>query len=345
MKIAPRQVESFLARPDSGVHAVLIYGPDQGLARERAERLIASVIKDTNDPFLLTTLAGAALRQDPALLSDEAAALSFSQERRVIRVRDATDGLAKIFSDFLDDPKGDSFIIVEAGELGPRSTLRKTFEQADAAAALACYADDNRQLAHVIEETLGRYKIRVSREAMAYLLERLGADRMITRGELEKLALYMNEGTTVGLEDARACIDDSAAVSLDAVVYAACSGDHAALDVELRRVYAEGTHPVQILRALARHLQRLQLANALVRGGQTVDQAMKAMRPPILFMFADRFRYQVSLWPAGRLADAVDIVLEAEMQCKTTGVPAEALCGRTLMRITQGAHAMARRSA
>ncbi|MEX2451198.1 MAG: DNA polymerase III subunit delta [Rhodospirillales bacterium] len=345
MKIAPRQIDVFLDRPDSNICAVLVYGPDQGLARERTERLIAAVIKDVNDPFLLTTLTGTGLRQDPALLSDEAAALSFSQERRVIRVRDATDGLAKIFTDFLEDPKGESLVIAEAAELSPRSALRKAFEQAGNAAALACYTDDARQLRHVIEETLGHYKIAVSGEAMAYLLERLGSDRMVTRNELEKLALYVDDGGTVSLQDAQACIGDSAAVSLDAVVYAAASGDHAALDTALRRVYAEGTHPVQILRATARHLQRLQLAASLVRSGQTPDQAMKAMRPPILFTVADRFRRQVSLWPPARLADAVDIVLEAELLCKTTGTPAELLCGRTLMRIAQGARGTVRRSA
>ena len=342
MKIAPRQIGEFLKRPDPAVVAVLIYGPDQGLVRERAEQLLQNIVEDINDPFLITSLTGTNLRQDPAALSDAAAAMSFSQGRRVVRVRDVTDGASKTFSAFLEDPKGDSLIIVEAGELAARSSLRKTFEQADNAATLACYVDDSRQLHQVIEDSARQHGMTISREAMAYLLEQLGADRMVTRNELEKLALYMDEGATVTLEDAQACVGDCASVSLDAIVYAAGSGNHAALDTALRRVLTEGTQPIQILRAMARHLQRLQLAASFIREGQSPDQAIKALRPPVLFLFTDRFRHQLSIWPVRRLADAIDVILEAELSCKTTGMPAENICARALMRITQGAHVMTR---
>ncbi|MGA0393141.1 MAG: DNA polymerase III subunit delta [Rhodospirillales bacterium] len=341
MKIAPRQVDEFINRPKAEIAAVLIYGPDQGLVRERAEQLVKSIVSDINDPFLITALTGSSLRQDAAVLSDNAAALSFSQGRRAIRVRDVTDTHTKIFAAFLEEPKGDSLVIVEAGELAARSSLRKTFEQADNAAALACYADDDRRLHQVITETLQSHGITVSREAMDYLLSQLGADRMVTRNELDKLALYMEEGGTVTLEDAQLCIGDSAAASMDGIIYAVGSGDQAALDVSLRRVMAEGAQPVQILRALARHLQRLQLAASYVQAGQSPEQAMKALRPPVIFLFENQFRFQLSIWPVRRLADAIDVILEAELNCKTTGMPAEHVCARALMRIAQGARVMA----
>jgi DNA polymerase III subunit delta len=342
VKIAPRQVESFIKQPDPAVTAVLIYGPDLGLVRERADQLIHSVVADVNDPFLITSLTGSSLRQDSAALADNAAALSFSQGRRVLRVREVTDSHTKIFKAFLDDPKGDSLVIIEAGELAPRSSLRKAFEQADNTAALACYTDDDRRLQQVIDETLRRHDVTVSREAMDYLLGQLGADRMVTRNELEKLALYMAEGGTVSLKDAQACVGDSASVSLDAIIHAAGSGKQSALDTALRRVLSEGTQPIHILRAMARHLQRLQLAASHIREDQTPDQAMKVLRPPVIFLFANQFRHQLTIWPVSRLSDAIDVILEAELSCKTTGTPAELVCARALMRITQGAHAMTR---
>lgn len=343
MKIAPRQIDGFISHPDDAVVAVLIFGPDQGLVRERAELLIKNVVDDISDPFLITSLTGSALRQDATALTDNAAALSFSQGRRVIRIRDVTDTHAKIFTAFLDDPKGDSLIVIEAGELTARSSLRKAFDKADNAATIACYTDDDRKLHHVINETLGSYGINVSREAMDYLLGQLGSDRMVTRNELEKLALYMDEGATVSLDDAQACVGDSAAASMDAIIYAAGSGNQAGLDTALRRVLAEGAQPIQILRATARHLQRLQICASHIKDGQSPDQAMKALRPPVIFLFADQFRYQLSIWPVTRLADAIDVLLEAELQCKTTGMPAEIICTRALMRITQGAHVMSGR--
>ncbi len=344
MKIAPRHTDRFLKSPDPEIIAVLLYGPDRGLVRERAETLIGVIIDTPDDPFRLSELTPASLRQDPTILVDEAAALSFSEGRRVIRIRDATDGLTKTLEAFVSDPKGDSFVIVEAGELSPRSSLRKLFEQAEQTASLACYTDDDRQLSRVIEQTLGQHGMTIAPDARDYLVEQLGSDRMVTRNELEKLAVYVDQKGDITLDDARACIGDSAGVSLDAVVYAVGEGNFSALETALRRVLTEGIQPIQILRAMARHLQRLQLAAGYVQQGQSPEQAVKALRPPVMFMFVDRFRHQLSLWPVSRLSDAVDLILETELSCKTTGMPAELLCHRTLLRLTQGANAMSRRA-
>jgi len=42
MKLAAGRVEGFLRRPDPEIRAVLLYGPDAGLVRERAEALLTT---------------------------------------------------------------------------------------------------------------------------------------------------------------------------------------------------------------------------------------------------------------------------------------------------------------
>ena len=44
--------------------------------------------------------------------------------RRVVRVRGAGNDVAELFESFLDDPKGDALLVIEAGDL-PRSDGRK----------------------------------------------------------------------------------------------------------------------------------------------------------------------------------------------------------------------------
>jgi DNA polymerase-3 subunit delta len=51
MIVKPQGVERFLAKPPAGLRAVLFYGPDAGLVRERAERAARSVCEDLKDPF------------------------------------------------------------------------------------------------------------------------------------------------------------------------------------------------------------------------------------------------------------------------------------------------------
>jgi DNA polymerase-3 subunit delta len=344
MKLPANRIAALLAKPDAGLRAALFYGPDAGLVRERADRLALAIAPDPKDAFRIADVTAQALAADPARLHDEAAAMSLTGGRRVVRVRDAGDAVGALFQRFLDDPPpGDSLTIVEAGELASRSSLRRAFEGAKAAAAIACYADGRRELEDLVREVLGGRGIAVSGEAMAYLADHLGGDRLLSRRELEKLALYVGDGGKVGLAEAAAVVGDSAQLTLEDAVLAACEGDAAALERALSRAFQEGEMPVSVLRALMRHMQRLHLTQARIAGGMNAEEAIRSLRPPLFFKLQDRFRSQLRLWPERRAAHALEMLLEAELNAKTTGLPAEAVSRDALLKVARVAAGRAQR--
>jgi len=333
VKIPANRLDAFVANPGAGVRAVLVYGPDAGLVRERSDALMRSAVPDLSDPFLVAELAADSIVRDPALLADEAAAIALTGGRRAVRVRDCGDTLAKAVESMLAGPFGDSLLVLQAGELGPRSALRRLMEDGEATAAVPCYADESRDIDRVVRETLSAAGLTVSADANAYLAANLGSDRAITRSELEKLALYARGAGEVGLDDAMAVIGDSAALSLDDLCFAAMDGDMAAVDHALDRSLQEGQSEVAILRAVSRHLLRLQLTADRVARGDSPDRAVKALRPPVFFKRESQFRRQAEGWSGARIARALDLALQAEMSCKSTGIPAAAVCGRALLQI------------
>src|SRR6202012_4766863 len=149
-EIKGASIDRMLSHPPKDMVAALIFGPDQGLVRERAETLIKTVVPDLKDPFLIADLDDSVLPSDPARLYDEAAAISIRGGRRVVRVRGAGNNLAKLFEKFLDEPAGDALIVVEGGDLSKGTGLRRLFEEADNAAAIACYPDTARDLFDVV---------------------------------------------------------------------------------------------------------------------------------------------------------------------------------------------------
>ncbi len=344
MKISGSRLASFLRQPGPDIAAVLLFGPEQGLIRERAEILAKTVVEDLSDPFRVVELSGQALKAAPPLLGDEAAQLSMTGGRRVIRVSEASDGVSVVFATFLEAASDQALVVAEAGNLAPRSSLRKLFEGSKNAAAIGCYEDSAKDLQSVIRETLGRFGLTASADAMSFLAGNLGANRLVTRNELEKLALYAGNGGSgdtakVSLEDVMACIGDSAAMSLDLVVYAAAGGDTQTLDQVLDKAFGEGTSPIGILRAVQRHLQNLHFAIAKVESGLPADKALASIRPPVIFKFKPQFQSQMRQWRQDRLAKALELITETEMDCKSTGFPAAAGCHRTLMRVAQAARA------
>lgn len=330
MKVDTRGIAGFLKRPDPAARAVLIYGPDAGLIKERAEALARTVVDDLTDPFRVVDLSGDAVSGDPARLADEAAAISMTGGRRVVRVRDAGNDTAVAFESFLDHPMGDALIVVEGGELDGRSVLRKLFEKADNAAAIACYRDEGRDLAAVVRETLQRAKVRAEDDAVAWLIDRLGGDRLVTRGEIEKLALYVGEGKTATLADARALVGDSAEIGFNDLANAAASGDVAALERARAKLDGEGVPAIAQLRAVQRHFTRLHLCAGMVAGGRDEKSAMMALRPPVFWKEEAAFRGQLKRWSVARLGRALGRLLDAEIQCKSPGAPAELVAARCL---------------
>lgn len=337
MKLQGARIEAFVARPDPRARAVLVYGPDTGLVRERVDRLMRTVVDDPGDPFRVADLTPEDLKTDPARLLDEAAALSLTGGRRVVRLRDAADAVTARVKSFLEDAKGDALVILQAGDLGKTSSLRKLCEGADNAAALPCYADEGAGLETLVRDVLKTAGLAASPDAMAFLLGHLGSDRQLIRSELDKLVLYKGGTGEVTLADAAACVGDSAALGLDDLAYAVGDGDNATAQRVLDRLYREGTNPVGVLRTLQRHFQRLHLAVGAVQAGKSVDQAVAGLRPPLFFKVADRFKGQMRRWTVPLIGQALDLLMEAEIDCKSTGLPAEEMCARAVMQVCRAA--------
>lgn len=337
MKLPANRLAELLRKPGPEFRAALFFGPDTGLVRERADRLTAAVCPDLKDPFRIAELSGATIAADPALLSDEVAAMSLIGGRRVIRVREAGDSLTATLGAALAAAQGDSLIVVEAGDLPPRSSLRKLGEAARDVAVVACYADSGRDLAEVVRETLAARRITSSGEALTYLVAHLGSDRMVTRSELEKLALYVGDGGRVEIGDATACIGDSTALSLEEVIFAAADGDVAKLEWALLRCLQEGQTAVGILRAVMRHFQRLHLAASRIAAGASPDEAVRAMRPPVFFKQQERFKAQLAIWPPRRAAAALDSLTRAELNSKRAVLPQETIAREALFTLARAA--------
>lgn len=344
MIVTGSRVKGFLKRPDPGVRAVLVYGPDHGLVKERSASLLAAIGGDPADPFSHAELTNDAVRKDPARFADEAALLTFSARRRTVRVRDAGDEIADAVEGWLDSGAGDAFVVIEAGDLGKRSSLRRVIEKSPAAAAIACYADEGESLLSLIAERLAGFGFSADTDALALLADHVGGDRAMVVGELEKLTLYIGVPGRIGVDDVLACIGDSASASLDTIADAACRGDTPRLLQSLDRAFAEGMQAPTIIRWTARHVQRLWLAAGAIAAGEAADKAMDGLKPPVFFKHKESFRRQLRAWSEDRLSAALDILTDAEMACKSTGMPAEALCERALLRLARGAAVADRRT-
>lgn len=343
MKIAVKDIEGYLRNPAEKTRAVLLYGPDQGLASERARDVLGRLVDDADDPFQVVRIDGKLLDQDPGRLVDEALSFSMLGGRRAVHVKMAGNQSVSAMEQLLQSDVTGDFVVVEAGELTPKSSLRKCFEKAANAAAVACYGDEGGGLIRVIQTTLQAGGLTADRDAMEYLSRCLGGDRRVVRNEIEKLMLFAGSAENddgrgpITLQEAMACIGDNTEAAVDKIIKSVFAGDYPALDRAIESSFTEGISPVPVLRAVARYLQRLLAARALMDEGKSASAAVSGLRPPVFFKDRDHMVSHAARWNRGKITKALDIVLKAENDAKTTGLPAEILCHRALMRLTRAA--------
>ena len=236
VQIKPADADRFLARPDPAVRVILIFGNDEGLVSERAARFAAAVLGESGDPFARVRLDAATIADDPGRLADEANAVPLFGGQRVITVGlSGARSIQPAVEALLAAPPVDSWVVIAAGDQRKGSGLRKLCETHERAAAIACYADSDRDLDRIIDEETRKSGLTITTEARTALKAMLGADRMASRSEVAKLCLYAADTGTITIDDVRAIIGDAAASAVDEAIDDAALGDAAGLDRVYRR--------------------------------------------------------------------------------------------------------------
>jgi DNA polymerase-3 subunit delta len=336
MKLDARRVEAFLANPGA-TRVVLLHGEDEGLIREWAAQLVRGVAGSLDDAFRVSEVD----RDGFSRLPDEVAAMSLTGGRRVVRVRDATDAATTHVQKLLAG-NGPGLLVLEGPGLGNKSKLKTLLDRSEVSATIACYPMDARTVSQLARSVLEADRISVDSDTLSWLSGQLGADRGVTRRELEKLALFVAPGGSADIVAARACVGDLSGLSLEDALFSATDGDVAAADRALELALSEGATAVGVIRSALMHMQRLVRARTLMQDGLSAEEAVKALRPPVFFRREASFVRAMRAWGPSMLSQAAQRLWDTERACKRTGSPAETLCRNAIIGLAQRG-ALARR--
>lgn len=322
MKIAAHQVAQVL-KDSSAFCGILFYGDDTGRIRDHVRLATSAVIGAAADPFRSCVLT----REEHARLRDEAASLSLGGGRRVIRVQDATDGLAASLASLVSH-RADALVLLEGAALTSRSKLRALAEKHPHWAAIACYPETGAALAGEIKRILGAVGLAVEPAALTYLTQELGGDSDRRLGELEKLSLYAAQEECVTLEIAQACCAASLDATLGAAMSSALAGSAARCDALLAELGRDGASGPGVLAVLANQVQRVLKVRLLMEGGRTAEEACRGLQPPIFPRQMPGFLQEVQRWNVPRLEALGRAIRDADIACKRAASPDFAIAGR-----------------
>ncbi len=334
MKLAGAEARRYLAKPDPAKAALVIFGEDaMRVALKRAEAVLALGGPHADGEMRLTRIPAADLRKDGAALLDAIKASSFFPGARVVVVEDATDGLAATLQTSFDAWRpGDANIVVTAGNLTGKSTLKTMAEKHFAVMCIGLYDDPPTR--EEIEAELNRAGLsQVPGDAMAELLTLSRAlDPGDFRQTLEKIALYkfqdplpLTPAEIAAL--APATMETEAEELLDAVAELQMGS----IGPILRRLEGQGVLPVTLCIAGLRHFTTLHLMSTDPEGPASGFAKARGF-----FKRRDRMMKQAGSWTTRQIEKALSLLVETDLTLRSSSrAPAMAVMERTLIRIAR----------
>ncbi|MGP3724570.1 DNA polymerase III subunit delta [Cereibacter sphaeroides] len=316
----------YLAKPDPSRAGLLIFGQDSmRVALKRQEAVLGLIGPEGAAEMRLTRLPASDLRRDPAALMDAMTAKGFFEGPRAVLVEEAADGLTALIGDVLKEWRsGDAQVVVTAGGLTGRSSLKKLFEAHPNAVCIGLYDDPpTREEVDTMLRQAGLGQIEPQAMAGLTALAR-DLDPGDFRQTVEKLALYkLGDPAPLSAADVAEMAPASIEAGVDEVIHAVAEGRRTEVSPLVRRLEAQGVTAVALCIGAMRHfrgLHRLAAGADPGRGGFNPRQ--------------ERMQRQARQWGVNRLEEALALLVETDLTLRSASrAPAMAVMERALIRL------------
>src|SRR5690606_2392872 len=103
---------------------------------------------------------------------------------------------------------------------------------------------------------------------------------------------------------------------------------------QIDRMAEEGEAGIALLRAVSRRLWQLLQVRALMANGHSVEAAVGALRPPVFWKEKDTLTAQARRWSQERLHTALNRVLVAERDIKSSGSAGDVIAHQSLLALS-----------
>jgi DNA polymerase-3 subunit delta len=266
-------------------------------------------------------------------LVEEANTIPLFGGRRAVWVKAGSRNFVPAVEALVAAAAPDCRVVIEAGDLKRNAPLRVVCERAGNAVALPCYADAERDIQRVIDEELREAGLTIAPEARAALAPLLGGDRLASRSEVRKLALYARGQGRVELDDVIAVVTDASNLGLDALVDAAFAGRTGEVELQFNKARTAGTSPGSIIGAALRQLSVLHKTRLTVEDGKAIGSALDTMMPPLHFSRRTAVEVALKSWTVARLERAMMQLADASFEARRVADLSETIAQRVLLSL------------
>jgi DNA polymerase-3 subunit delta len=302
------------------IRLYVLGGPDESLSRSLMATIARSVGKDAER----IDFTPAKLKDDPALLADEAASISMFGGPRWICVTlfsGGGDDVLPAVENLLASPAAGNPVVVIGGSLTAKSKLVKLAEKDPAALAVIAYAPNAEEAGRLAEDMGAAAGMTLSRDVARAIASATSGDQGLMAQEIAKLALFVDaapgDRVDTGIDAWRAIGADLPEEDVGAAVTLVFEGRLGDLPDLFLTLQATGVADIRLVRSLATRALLLARLRGLVDDGQSPRQVVEAQGKAIFWKEKDGIIRQLGKWDSPRLARLIERLHRLERELKS----------------------------
>ena len=320
MKITLSKLREFFENPGS-CGSVLLYGSDPSRINHYTQKIIDSIM--TKTAYAISRMDLADVSKEPEQLLVNLTTVPMFHQKSLIVLSGAKDALSTDLKSAIDNMNTDyCFVIVQARELSGTSSLRAYYNNHPKYASIACYKEDN--INALVAEFLTENGVTYNSVAFKLLCGLLQGGGTCIKPELSKLLLFLGDKKVLDVEDIQQVFVADLDPALDDICVAIAAGDLKNFVAIADSLLHNKVTEVLILRSSMKYFMTLAYLMRKVRGGTRLDDAIKAIQPPIFFRLVPQLRQHATSLAYQTVQLILSKLHETEVQCKSPDALPEA---------------------
>ena len=334
MKGKQQDIFSIIKEKSTSLKCILLYGPNTYLVNDTYNKLCKSLF-DENDVFAPPEFNIKKISKDSDIFYNEAKSLSFGGGRKYLKIDMDNSETSGPILDLLKDDLNETTLLIKAGNLSPRSSIRKSIEKLEDALIIPFYEDDFVSLKNFIKEKSNKRNFNFDDSAINAIISMSGFERSQVSDALERIMLFYEfaENKNINDEKIKEILFDTNQNQISELCKHICLGETRLSQKISDRLFLQGVTPPQFISALILHFQKLHLVGLGIMSGQSIGDAMKQIKPPIFFKEVNAFKAQIQNWNIAKVERALEILIESDLLTKTKPGLGKSIIGNIVIRL------------
>jgi DNA polymerase III subunit delta len=324
----PREVERRLKRKELAP-VVFLWGEEAWLVDETIGQIEAAALDPETREFNREVFYGDEAEAQTVVTA--AQTLPWLGSHRLVLVRGA-DALSRAA-----DPR----LVAYCKQPSPSTCLIFTAQRAEASRPLFAFLLKlpwavrfrrllPRELASWIEQRSAAFGARITADAVASLVERVGNDLGLLAHEIDRLVSFVGAGNVIGLDSLTALTGDLRETSAFEMARLLSAGDLAAALRAWDKFASSGEYPGLALGAIIHHVHQLWRIKIAQAAGTAPEQLSRELNiPPFTVR---RLSAQAAGLEPAWLRRWLEALLEADQTLKRSGLPPQTVFERLMLR-------------